>query len=65
MEPDRTSNPHGTYVVIGGSCVTPPVRFLIGTIVVGILVLVICGLLLRRPVGTNPFDQPATSSSGQ
>ena len=39
---------------------TPPVRFLIGTIVVGILVLVICGLLLRRPVSTNPFDQPAT-----
>ena len=44
---------------------TPPVRFLIGTIVVGILVLVLCGLALRRPVGTNPFDQPATSSSGQ
>jgi high-affinity Fe2+/Pb2+ permease len=44
---------------------TPPVRFLIGTIVVGILVLVLCALFLRRPVSTNPFDQPATSSSGQ
>jgi len=44
---------------------TPPVRYLVGTIVVGILVLVICGLMLRRPVATNPFDQPATSSSGQ
>ena len=37
---------------------TRPARYLLGTIIVGILVLVLCGLALRRPPSTNPFDQP-------
>jgi hypothetical protein len=41
---------------------TRPARYLLGTIVVGILVLVLCGLALRRPVSTNPFDEPAAAS---
>ncbi|HXD16989.1 MAG TPA: FeoB-associated Cys-rich membrane protein [Vicinamibacterales bacterium] len=40
---------------------TRPARYLLGTIVVGILVLVLCGLALRRPVNENPFDQPAAA----
>jgi hypothetical protein len=42
---------------------TRPARYLLGTIVVGILVLVLCGLALRRPVNENPFDQPAAAPS--
>jgi hypothetical protein len=41
---------------------TRPSRYLLGTIVVGILVLVLCGLALRRPVTENPFDGPAAAS---
>lgn len=41
---------------------TRPARYLLGTIIVGILMLVLCGLALRRPPSTNPFDQPAASS---
>ena len=41
---------------------TRPARYLLGTIVVGILVLVLCGLALRRPVTANPFDEPAPAS---
>jgi hypothetical protein len=40
---------------------TRPARYLLGTIIVGILVLVLCSLALRRPVNTNPFDQPAAA----
>jgi hypothetical protein len=41
-----------------------PARFLLGTIIVGILVLFLCGLALRRPaVATDPFDKPASSSA--
>jgi hypothetical protein len=43
--------------------VTRPARYLLGTIVVGILVLVLCALALRRPASTNPFDQPAPSAA--
>jgi hypothetical protein len=39
-----------------------PARFLLGTIIVGILVLFICGLALRRPPTADPFDQPAPAS---
>ena len=39
-----------------------PARYLLGTIVVGILVLFLCGLALRRPPTTDPFDQPAPSA---
>jgi hypothetical protein len=39
-----------------------PARFLLGTIIVGIVVLFLCGLALRRPATTDPFDQPAPSS---
>jgi hypothetical protein len=44
-----------------------PARFLIGTIVVGILVLVICSMALRRPPTSNPdpFDEPAAESTGK
>jgi hypothetical protein len=41
---------------------TRPARYLLGTIVVGILVLALCGLALRRPPTENPFDQPAAAS---
>ena len=41
---------------------TSPARVLLGTIIVGILVLFLCGLALRRPVATDPFDQPAPAS---
>jgi len=34
-------------------------RFLIGTIVVGIVVVFVTGMLLRYPVKTDPFDHPA------
>jgi hypothetical protein len=36
-----------------------PARYLLGTIIVGILVLVLCGLALRRPPTNDPFDQAA------
>jgi hypothetical protein len=39
-----------------------PARYLLGTIIVGILVIFLCGLALRRPVATDPFDHPAPSS---
>jgi len=42
---------------------TRPARYLLGTIVVGILVLVLCALALRRPPSTNPFDQPAPAAA--
>jgi len=42
---------------------TRPARYLLGTIVVGILVLVLCALALSRPASTNPFDQPAPSAA--
>jgi hypothetical protein len=41
---------------------TRPARYLLGTIVVGILVLTLCGLALRRPPTADPFDQPAAAS---
>ena len=41
---------------------TRPARYLLGTIVVGILVLVLCGLALRRPPSTNPFDEPTAAA---
>jgi hypothetical protein len=41
---------------------TRPARYLLGTIVVGILVFTLCGLALRRPPTENPFDQPAAAS---
>jgi hypothetical protein len=37
----------------------PPVGFLVGTIIVGILVMVTASLLLRKPPVTDPFDKPA------
>lgn len=39
-----------------------PARFLLGTIIVGILVLFLCGLALRRPPVTDPFDKPAPAA---
>lgn len=42
---------------------TRPARYLLGTIVVGILVLTLCGLALRRPPATDPFDQPAPAAA--
>lgn len=44
---------------------TRPARYLLGTIVVGILVLVMCGLALRRPAATDPFDRPAPASGAR
>ena len=41
---------------------TRPAQYLLGTIVVGLLVLVLCGLALRRPASTDPFDHPAAAS---
>lgn len=41
---------------------TRPARYLLGTIIVGIMVLVLCALALRRPPSTNPFDQPAAAA---
>jgi hypothetical protein len=41
---------------------TRPARYLLGTIVVGILVLTLCALALRRPPTSDPFDQPAAAS---
>jgi hypothetical protein len=41
---------------------TRPARYLLGTIVVGILVLMLCAVALRRPVSTDPFDPPAPAS---
>ena len=42
---------------------TRATRFLIGTIVVGIVVVFVTGMLLRRPVGTDPFDHvPAATA---
>ncbi len=38
---------------------TRPARYLLGTIIVGLCILVLCGLALRRPVTADPFDQPA------
>ena len=35
-----------------------PVVFLLGVIAVGILVVVLAAVLLRKPVATNPFDAP-------
>ena len=37
-----------------------PVMFLLGVIVVGILVIVLAAVLLRKPVQTDPFDKPST-----
>ena len=46
-----------------------PMRWLLGTIVLGILMVVIAANLLRKPVGTDPFDAPApvtdTAAPGQ
>jgi hypothetical protein len=39
-----------------------PVMFLLGVIVVGVLVLVLAAVLLRRPAQTDPFDAPSTSA---
>ena len=38
-----------------------PRAFLLGTIVVGILMVVVAAMLLRKPVATNPFDEPAST----
>lgn len=51
----------GPYVSME-ELMTRPARYLLGTIVVGILVLTLCGLALRRPPTENPFDQPAAAS---
>jgi hypothetical protein len=40
-----------------------PARYLLGTIIVGILVLFLCGLALRRPPTADPFDQPAAPAA--
>lgn len=40
-----------------------PARYLLGTIIVGIAVLFLCGLALRRPPTSNPFDEPAPAST--
>jgi hypothetical protein len=42
---------------------TRPTKYLLGTIVIGILVLLLCARLLRQQVGTNPFDQAAPAAS--
>jgi len=43
---------------------TRPARYLVGTIIIGILVLVLSALLLRPKVATNPFDTaPAASQT--
>ena len=39
-----------------------PARYLLGTIIVGILVLFLCGLALRRPAAADPFDKPAPAA---
>jgi len=39
-----------------------PARYLLGTIIVGILVLCLCGLALRRPPTADPFDKPAPAA---
>ena len=50
----------------GGKMDTPehddkgPVMFLLGVIVVGVLVLVLAAVLLRKPAQTDPFDAPST-----
>jgi hypothetical protein len=38
---------------------TRPARYLLGTIIVGVLVLFLCALALRRPATSDPFDKPA------
>jgi len=42
-----------------------PARFLLGTIIIGVLVLTICGLMLRKPPTANPFDEPAAESTAR
>jgi hypothetical protein len=42
-----------------------PARYLLGTIIVGILVLFLCALALRRPPATDPFDHPAAPSDAR
>ena len=42
-----------------------PARYLLGTIIVGILVLFLCGLALRRPPSPDPFDKPAPAPDGR
>ena len=38
-------------------------RFLVGTIVVGVVVVFVTGMLLRYPVKTDPFDhEPAPTA---
>jgi len=36
-----------------------PMRWLLGTVVAGILMVVIAATLLRKPVTADPFDAPA------
>ena len=40
-----------------------PARYLLGTIIVGIVVLFICGMALRRPPTADPFDKPAAAAA--
>ena len=46
-----------------------PIRWLLGTIVLGILMVVVAATLLRKPVTADPFDAPApaaeTAAPGQ
>ena len=72
------ASPHSSYPIIAAlgrsrpssdvlrfrlNPMSSPARFLLGTIIVGILVLFICGLALRRPAASDPFDQPAPASN--
>ena len=40
-----------------------PTIFLIGTIVVGIVVVFVTGLLLRQPAATDPFDHAPAATA--
>jgi hypothetical protein len=40
-----------------------PTIFLVGTIVVGIVIVFVTGMLLRRPVGNDPFDHAPAATA--
>jgi len=40
-----------------------PRIFLVGTIVVGIVIGFVTGMLLRRPVGNDPFDHAPAATA--
>ena len=54
----RMNGTDGRNADAAGKGESGPVVFLLGVIAVGILVVVLAAVLLRKPVATNPFDAP-------